>query len=564
MKDAQREVALSEIHFDKKQPRRSRDEEKLQELAESIASVGILQFPIVRPRKKGGGYDLVIGERRCRASRLAGLKKIPVIVREMSDEQVLEAQVIENDQREDVHPLEEADGYRRLMDDFGRSVDEIAAKLGRSKGYVYSRLKLCSLGMEGRKAYLDGKLTASTAVMVARIPDAKLQAEAVRALCPGWRDTKASPATAKEALRVIQNDFMHALKDASFDKADAELVPKAGPCTTCEHRTGNQPELFGDVSSKDVCTKPPCFKEKMEADWVRRSAKAEADGRKVLGAKESASLFNQWGGGDDLSYNSGFVKLTDRCLDDPKYRTYKTLLGKHAPPPVIARGPSGAAVEVLRKDDVRKALKAAGHKLGRAAVATSPGAAAEKRRRQDLKVKTKVARRALGLLVAEVERKDPDLAFWRELALAVAEQAWTDTVSNVCTRREIEGKHQHDRVHALKKAIEGMSIAQLRGLVFELCLRDAHPGAWRGYGDSFRRACKAYGVDLKAIERQERKALADGQKKKRAKKKTARKKAPAKKRGAAKASTKRRSSAQKGAAKKATKRTSTKRKGGRR
>src|SRR5690606_14398087 len=124
-------------------------------------------------------YEIIAGERRYRASKLAGRTTIPAIVREISDLEVLELQIIENLQREDLHPLEEAESYEALLEqhkaDPDYSVDLIAAKLGKSRAYIYARLKLCALRPAARKAFYAGTLTASTALLLARIPAPELQ-----------------------------------------------------------------------------------------------------------------------------------------------------------------------------------------------------------------------------------------------------------------------------------------------------------------------------------------------------------------------------------------------------
>ena len=130
-------------------PRRTIDPERLRELADSIGKVGVLQPILVRP--DNARFLIVSGERRWRAAREAGLKQIPAVVRTLTDAEALELAVTENLQREEVPPLEEAEGYERLHTTHGYTVEEIADKVGKSKTYVYSRLKLTSLCEEARE-----------------------------------------------------------------------------------------------------------------------------------------------------------------------------------------------------------------------------------------------------------------------------------------------------------------------------------------------------------------------------------------------------------------------------
>jgi len=174
------QVALDRIGPSPTNPRKRFDPTKLQELADSIAAKGLIS-PVVLPPLSGTRFELVVGERRYRASKLAGLNTILALVRTLTDREVCELQLEENGQREDVHPLEEADAYQHLQRQ-GAALEELAARTGKSTSYVRQRLQYCALGTEGRAAFLDGKLTPATALLIARIPGPKLQADAVKEL----------------------------------------------------------------------------------------------------------------------------------------------------------------------------------------------------------------------------------------------------------------------------------------------------------------------------------------------------------------------------------------------
>jgi ParB/RepB/Spo0J family partition protein len=271
--------------------RRSRyDEAALKELAENIKAVQVIEPIIVRP--KIGGHDaesfeIVAGERRWRASRQAGLESIPAIVRALDDGQVLEIQLVENLHREGLHELEEAEGYEVLMQQHHYGIEELAAKLGRSRAYLYARLKLLALDKKSRDAFYGGKLTASTALLLARIPVPALQQEALKAITATWNG---QPLPFREAQRHIQDHYMTRLKDAPFDTKMPDLVAGAGPCGTCPKLTGNQPELFGDVKNADVCTDTVCYASKRTAWGQRIQTQAKAEGRTVLTGKEAKRI----------------------------------------------------------------------------------------------------------------------------------------------------------------------------------------------------------------------------------------------------------------------------------
>lgn len=330
----------------------------LKELTESIKSVGVAQAILVRPFRdemvKCEAFEVVAGERRVLAARQAGLEEIPATVRDLSDDQVIELQLIENLQREDLHELAEAEGYEQLAKR-GHSADDIAAKVGKSRGTVYARMKLLALIPEARKAYYDGKLCASVALLVARIPE-QLQKQALKdvtALQWGYGDDKA-PMSARAAQKHIHDTYMLRLSDAGFKTSDADLVPAAGPCSTCPKRTGNQPELFGDVTNAHVCTDPGCFKQKVAAHAERVLAAAAETGQRVLTGGDAKKVARY---GTDAHQLEGYVRLDakDYHSGNGKPRTYRQLLGKEYVPTLLQDPDTGKMIEVAPNKDVDKA-----------------------------------------------------------------------------------------------------------------------------------------------------------------------------------------------------------------
>ena len=163
-------LRISQIEPNRKQPRRAFDEDALAELAESIREHGVLQPLLVRPMLHGG-YQIVAGERRYRASRLAGLTEVPVIVRELTDSETMQLALIENLQREDLSPLEEAAGYKTLADEYGFSQDDIAKTVGKSRSAVANAIRLLSLPDEVKPYVESGKLSAGHARALLAIDD---------------------------------------------------------------------------------------------------------------------------------------------------------------------------------------------------------------------------------------------------------------------------------------------------------------------------------------------------------------------------------------------------------
>jgi len=151
-------LAINQIQPGKYQPRRQFDEEKLQELADSIKQNGVMQPIVVRPVDEGA-YEIIAGERRWRAAQKADLKEMPAIVRDIDDKQALELALIENIQRQDLNPVEEAQGYRRLMDEFSYTQEELAKSVGKSRSHVANLLRLLQLPDEIKRYVDKGQLS---------------------------------------------------------------------------------------------------------------------------------------------------------------------------------------------------------------------------------------------------------------------------------------------------------------------------------------------------------------------------------------------------------------------
>ncbi len=174
-------IPLSEIIPNPDQPRRNFKEEELLELAESIKKHGVLQ-PILVAEKADGGYQLIAGERRFRASKLLNLPTIPALVREFKDEQKLEVALIENIQRSELNPLEEAFAYQRLIEEFGLTQEEVADKVGRSRSAIANTIRLLTLPEEVQNALIDGKISTGQARALLGISGQKVQLDVLQSM----------------------------------------------------------------------------------------------------------------------------------------------------------------------------------------------------------------------------------------------------------------------------------------------------------------------------------------------------------------------------------------------
>ncbi|HOQ76685.1 MAG TPA: ParB/RepB/Spo0J family partition protein [Thermoclostridium sp.] len=174
-RDSVLEVKINDVEPNADQPRKVFDQERLQALAESIKEHGVVQPIIVR--QDGSRYVIVAGERRWRAAKLAGLKTIPVVVKELSSRQVMEIALIENLQREDLNPIEEAEAYQKLMDEYSMTQEEVAKLVGKSRAAIANSVRLLSLAKEIQEMLVDGRLTSGHARTLVTIEDPIKQKE---------------------------------------------------------------------------------------------------------------------------------------------------------------------------------------------------------------------------------------------------------------------------------------------------------------------------------------------------------------------------------------------------
>ena len=266
-----RELPLALLTESPTNPRRSFDETFLKELAATILTNGVLSPLLVRPKNERS-FEIVFGAQRYRAAQIAEIATVPVRIKNMTDAEVLEAQLIENLQRREVHPMEEAQGFKALLDleEPKYSIEQIAAKTGKSPAYIAQRLKLTELSAPVVEAFYADEIGVGHALLLAKLP-ADQQEEALKeCFQEEWsasRDHKAKRILlpVRHLQTWIEQNVLLLLKDAPFDKRDAHLVAIAGSCLDCPQRTGHNKLLFADLGKQDACTNPSCFQSKVEA-----------------------------------------------------------------------------------------------------------------------------------------------------------------------------------------------------------------------------------------------------------------------------------------------------------
>lgn len=354
--------ALRESPFN---PRRAFPAAAMQELAESIKSQGVMQPIVVRPLAQSdieAQFEIVFGHRRFRGSQLACMDDIPAIVREMDDEQAAIAQMHENIQREDMTPIDEADGVLRLIREFGMTPVAVAQQMKKSRAWAYAMAKLAQQAAPCvREACQNEGMPGEIAMELARLRSPKLQQQEMEKLrvfehqagervAVGWISTRA----AKQQLLSVGKIL---LEDAVFDPADADLVADAGACAGCPRRAGNDPDL-ADLNP-EICTDSACHSSKVHAYTAREVARCKAAGHQVIEGEAAEKIWpNYWTRPVDHVLVDSVMGNDSRDDGEGDLLTWKAALdkmGTAAPKPVAVVHPrEGRVVLCLTSKQAEK------------------------------------------------------------------------------------------------------------------------------------------------------------------------------------------------------------------
>lgn len=228
-KDGTLMVKLSKVEPNREQPRKNFDEDSLQELAESLKQFGMLQPILVQNR--GDYYEIIAGERRWRAAKIAGLKEVPVIVRELTDQEIVEISLIENIQREDLNPIEEAQAYKRLLTEFHLKQDEVAERVSKSRTAVTNSMRLLKLCDEVQNMVVDDMISTGHAralisiedpeeqyLIAQKIFDEKLSVREVEKLVKDLHKPPKPPKEENKTLQAIYQEISERLKQSLSTK----------------------------------------------------------------------------------------------------------------------------------------------------------------------------------------------------------------------------------------------------------------------------------------------------------------------------------------------------------
>lgn len=249
---------IADLRESKINPRRHFDSGKMDELVASIKEHSIIDPLLIRPVREDGvsggtAFEIVYGVRRKRAAEKLKMQQVPCVVRNLSDEEAMSLRLVENLQREDIHPLDEAQGYADLVE-FGKvKVEQLPVKVGKDSGHIARRMSLLRLSDKARKIFLDGKLTEPIAFQLSRLQpnDQKEMLGELKDREWEWTPQAFSRRAARLMLR---------LGNAPWDLKDEKL--HGGSCLSCQKRTGAVPALFPDIKETDICTDRSCFDKK--------------------------------------------------------------------------------------------------------------------------------------------------------------------------------------------------------------------------------------------------------------------------------------------------------------
>lgn len=549
-------VKLEEIQPSKTNPRKNFDPTKLEELAASIRSRGLQQPPLVvelptyrleepdmidkayrvvssdpnepakrfehdpkdkenkvarvgaegwfNIKKKQKPFEIVAGERRFRAAKLAGLTEIEVKVVKMTPQEILDFQLIENQQRENLDAIETAIGYQRILDAEraqGLSVEQLASRVGISRSAMYEYLALLELSKVAKEAYLNGSIDVSIAKLICRIPGEENQKAALEKILVGgeryhdgskWIDDVMS---FRVARTFIELEFLVKLKDAPWDLKDAALLPGAGSCATCLKRTGNCAEKFPDVKDKMLCLDRACFAMKKETYQGKLMEAAKARGQKIIKAKEweKVRYGGQYHPADRTCYESG----------DGYNKSWGSLAKKLDVQAVIVEE-DGEVKEVYPHDKLIAAMRDEGM-LKRGSNGGGGGDDAYRKEARERKAKRDILKKIMPAMFVKIGEKALEDAADIKLWKCLAEMAWNNLgymtageflIAAGYVKKEDEGKFEDNDVFA--KILKGFSkVAEVQAFTMRALAFDGWLEQYNAdFGDNFKTAVEWAGVKI--------------------------------------------------------------------
>ena len=502
-------VPIGELVESSTNPRKAFDEQQLEELAESVRSKGVLSPLLVR--RENGHFEIVTGARRYRAAQRAGLREVPVRIATLTDEETLETQIVENLLRSDIHPFEEAKGFRALLDREGTActIEKLAAKTGKHPSYISKRLRLLDLVPAAADAFTAGHIGIEHALLIAKLTP-EVQEEALRHCFDGYwadDDKERSLVPVSRLQAWIEHNVYLSLKSVPFSKDDETLVPEAGSCANCPKRTGFNTLLFSEVR-EDSCADAACFNRKLDAHVAQRVAKMP----------NLVQISHNYQATNDTPAlpRREYVEVVTRKNSKSKNALPENKLCNHLTPAIHTDGmEKGRIVKICANPDCK--------------VHFANRQKEEEQRLQwkaEKKAENRKAKRTANLrhrILAEVLKRvkppfgDEEL---RIVAQFVLRSLSHDLACRLAKRHELQTSKKSqdwelaDKARSLYKTTDGAALA---ALIFEAMLLAAAGSAAETKDDPLADAAKLFKVDVKAL----RNAVAKSEKEKEEKRKVA-------------------------------------------
>lgn len=507
-----KELRLDEITPSKTNPRKDFSspaaQAYLEELAATIRERGVKQPALVRPdyclhtrttaeieakRHTPIFYVLIAGECRMRASALAGKETLPCLVEEATDDDAREIQQIENLQRRDLTPLEEAEGIAAMLElktDAGApryTVETLAHKVGRQVDWVYKRIALLQLPAVAREAMQAGILHPKTARLVAIVPDAAMREKFAREVIkPRYGEGPLSYRAAKE---LKDEQYTRTLKGAPFALEDGDLLPEAGPCAKCPKMSANCPELFDDEEKAAhlkgrMCLDPVCYQKKIDALHARHAKEAAAAGKTILSAKEAEKIFPSYEQAGEMAWGCQYADITRPPNEEllkkevKKTPSWKRLIEEAEAklgmkvPRVLAHDQGNVLRELVDVKLAMAAVEKAGEPIFRSATErTQPQAGSdyEKQRKAELeraKVRLEVSLSTLQAVYDKLVAMWDPSPVWEALWDAAIDHAGADGLWLIGKWRNLKfGEGGSDKAKTIWKWAEKLLPAERQALV---------------------------------------------------------------------------------------------------
>jgi ParB family chromosome partitioning protein len=488
-----RNLPLAALTESATNPRRIFEDAALKELAESIRSQGVLSPLLVRPLTDQS-FEIVAGARRYRAAQMAETPTVPVRIVNLTDAEALEAQLIENLQRRDVHPLEEAQGFKALLnlEEPKYSVEQIAAKVGKSPAYCAARVSLTELSTAVVEAFYAEEIGVGHALLLAKLPPAQQEQALANCFREEWNGARAKPKRillpTRHLQQWIEQNILLLLKDAPFDKRDSQLVPSAGSCLNCPKRTGHNKLLFVDLSGGlDACTDPDCYAAKLEAH-----VKAKVAAKPEL--VQISTAYKQQLEGEKAIPRNKYVEIREEKPDTPekaKWPEFK--MCKYTTEAIVADG--------IDKGEMRKVCTEPTCPVHRPKKQTTKADASFKAEQEKCRREEALANatglRVLHTIVAAVPVRlmKRDLLFIAEQLLALLDDRRLELVARSRSIKAKEGESAIKLLSAfVRKADEGTLGKLIVEAVILLPARTPADGS-----KTLRTGAQVYGVDTEAI-----------------------------------------------------------------